>query len=345
MINDFGLNRTTVGEVSMLRISGFKNQEEVIEYIRKIHHPDGYAHEWGQLVITVPISGENYSTLMKGKSLDEYMTFFEDHFTKGNEKLIALWRLKQAEEMEELEDSMEEKILPEIDEEAFDETDIVLPDDSIETTLPIDDDQTDSQDSSFEYINTTSDDILDSANMLYNTAFNTVNDMTNKFNEFASDPIRGFLNLFKRDKKNNKIDEFAKQQEKEEKERQKQLKKLQREKNKAAMIEALLKEREEKELIKKKENEEKAAAKAKQQQQKDLAKQKEAEKKQKENEKKQKEAERKRLAKEKEKERKEKEKARKEEQKRKDKEREELRKQRERERKERLEQQKKQAKK
>ena len=327
LINDFGLERRPVGKIGIIRIYGFNNQEEVIEYLRKIQQPDGYAHEWDHLVIMVPISGENFSTLMKGKSLDEYMTFFEEHFAQGNKKLIALWRLKQAEEMEVLQEFIEKTILPEIDDETIDEVEIQTP----ETVLPVDSVQTTSPDSSTIGTDDASDEMLDSANMLYNTASGALNEATSKFNEFASDPIRWFFGLFKRDKRNSTIEEYAKQQEKEEKDRQIQLRKQQEEKDKIAKAEAKQKEKEQNELAKKQTEEKKAALKAKQQQQNELAKQKEAEKKQKE-------AERKRLAKEKkeaqEKERKAKEKARKEEQKRKEKEREELRKQKEREKKE-----------
>ena len=346
MINDFGLERTKVGEIGILRVTGFNHQDEVIDYLRKIQQPDGYAEEWSNLVIMVPISVGNYSILSKGKSLDEYMTFFEDNFAQGNEKLIALWRLKQAEEMEVLQNIIEEPVLPEIDDETKDEIDEAPKED-----LPVDSVEISEPDSSTTDSNITSDDVLESVNTVYNKASYMFSATTKKYNDFTSDPIRWFLNLFKRDKKNNAIEEYAKQQEKEEKERMKQLKKEQEEKDRVAKEANRQKEKEQNDLLKKQAEEEKAIAKAKQQEQKELDIQKAAEKKQKEDdkkkielEKKQKEADKKRLAKEKkqaqekerkakEKERNAKEKARKEEQKRKEKEREELRKQKERERK------------
>jgi len=336
MINDFELSKTTIGEIGLLRISGFNSQEEVIDYLHRIQQPDGYAQEWSQLVVMVPISAENYSILMRGKSLEEYMIFFEEHFARGNEKLIALWRLKQSEEKEVLPKIIEEKILPESEEEAINE--IQIP----ETILPVDSIQTTSQDSSLtENDSAATDEIIDSANTIYNVASDKLDEATNKINEFASDPIRSFLNLFKRNKSNNAIEEYAKQQEKEEKERLTQLKKEQDEKDKVAKSEAIEKEKEQKEVLKKQAEEEQAALKAKQQEKTELAKKSRADKKQKEDEKKQKEVERKQREADKKKLVKEKEKARKEEQKRKEKAREELRKQKEKDRKERLEQQKK----
>jgi len=339
MINDFDLERTVVGEVGILRIKGFNSQEEVILYLQRIWQPDGYAQEWGQMVVMVPISEENYSTLMKGKSLEEYMTFFETHFAEGNENLIAQWRLKQAEELQVLPEVEEENALPETNEEVIEEIQppkTVLPVDSVQTVLP--------DSLSIKTDDTASEKVVDSANTIYNAASDRIDDISNTADKIASDPVRWFLGLFKRDKSNNAIEEYAKQQEKEEKELRIQLKKEQDEKDKAAKAEAAQKEKEQKELLKSQAEEQKATLKAKKQQQDELVKENEKEKKQKE-------ADKKRLAKEKkeaqEKVRKQKEedlkaweKARKEEQKRKEREREALKKQKEKERKERLELQK-----
>jgi hypothetical protein len=67
MVNDFGLEKTVIGEIGILQIKGFNNQAQVMQYLQKIQQPGGYAKEWGQLVVMVPISLENYSILMKGK--------------------------------------------------------------------------------------------------------------------------------------------------------------------------------------------------------------------------------------------------------------------------------------
>ena len=352
---DFDLEKTSFGNIGLLRIKGFSNQEEVIQYLRIIQKSDGFAQEWGNTLVMVPISTENYTTLMKGKSLEEYMTFFGKHFTKGNENLIAQWRLKQAEEMEAKPEKEGESLLPKTNDATVEETKspkTVLSPDTIQTTLPVDTTQTVLPDSLKANTGISSEKVVDTVNDIYNETSDKLNEASATFNKIASDPVRWFLNLFKRDKKNNAIEEFAKQQEKEDKDRQMQLKKEQGEKEKIAKAEAIQKEKEQNELAKKKAEDDKTALKAKQQEQSDLAKQKENEKKQKEAERKQKEAEKKRLAKEKKdaqekalkkkkEEQKAKEKARKEEQKRKEKAREESRKQKEKERKERMKTQKK----
>ena len=358
MINDFDIERTAVGEIGIMRIKGFNDHAEVMQYLQKIRQPGGYAYEWGQLMITVPISTKNYSILMKGKSLEEYMNFFEEYFAEGNENLIAQWRLKQMEELEVLIEE-EEKLSLEINEKEVKEiksVDVVSPDDTIQTELPLDTDKQNISANLSSNIDDVSEKAIDSVNKIYNETSGKMDEFSNTINTIAADPVRGILGLFKRNKSNNAIEEFAKQQEKEEKERQKQLKKEQDEKNKIAKTAAQQQEKERNELLKKQAEEEKALLKAKQQQQIEEAKIKEAEKRQKENDKKKQEEEKKRLAKEKKdaqeqalkkkkEEQKAKEKARKEEQKRKEREREELRKQKEKERKDRMEVQKQQKKK
>jgi len=357
MVNDFALEKTAVGEIGLLQIKGFNSLGQVMQYLEKIQQQGGYAKDWNQLVIPVPISEANFNILMKGKSMDEYMTFFEKQFGSGNEDLIADWKIKQAEEMKVTPETSKEDLLSETGKNKTEETQppkTTLPVDSLQTASPVDTIhstvavQPDLADLTTAKTDSVIDKTLETVNEVYTKASDEVNNLSNKFNTIASDPIRGILNLFKRDKKNNAIEEYAKQQEKEEKAQQLQLKKEQDEKDKAAKAEALLKEKEQNAAAKKKAEEDKAALKAKQQEQSDLAKQKETDKKQKENEKKQKEADRKRLAKEKQDalkkkiaDQKAKEKARKEEQNRKAKERENLQKQKEKEREELRKQQKK----
>jgi len=352
MISDFGLEKSTVGEVGMLQITGFNNHDEVMQYLNKIQQPDGYAQKLGQSVLITPISESNYKILMKGKSMDEYMTFFEKNFTQGNENLIAQWRLKQAEEKKVSPESEGSNLLTSAGDKTNEETPLpetVLPvDTTTQITLPVDTVQVAAVDS-LSTKGVTSDEVVESVNKVYNEASDKLNNVSNTLNEIASDPVRGIANLFKRRKTNNAIEEFAKQQEKEEKEQQAQLKKEQDEKNKAAQALAAQQEKEKNESLKKKAEEDKAALKAKQQEQIDLAKKKETDKKQKEADQKRlakekKDAQQKALKKKKE-DQKAKEKALKEQQQQKAKEREELRKQKEAERKLRLEQQKKQVKK
>ena len=362
MVSDFGMEKSTAGEVGMLKITGFNSLAQIMQYLNKIQQPDGYAQKLGQAVVMTPISEANYTILMKGKSMDEYMTFFEKNFAKGNENLIAQWRLKQEEEKKISPESEEKNLLAAAGDKTEEETpspETILRGDTAQTTLQADTTQiklsSDTiQVASVDSQSTKASETDESIDKIYNEASDKLNNVSNALNEIASDPIRGITNLFKRKKSNNAIEEFARQQEKEEKDKQMQLKKEQDEKDKVAKAAALQQEKEQNELAKKKAEEDKAALKAKQQEQSDLAKKKETDKKQKEADRKQKEADQKKLAKEKkdaqakaqkkkQEEQKDKEKAHKEDLKQKAKEREELRKQKEAEQnKQRLEQQKKQ---
>ena len=293
MVNDFGLQKTDINnEIGSLEITGFNNLTEVMQYYKMINQPSGYAQDLGQAIIIVPVSLENYTVLMKGKSLNDYMLFFEEHFGEGNEDLINQWNLrKEEEERRTAEKENEEEEAKEDEEEAPEAEETMEPmieapvitTDSLPAvgvdSVGIQEDATDRYDEAIDDI--------------YNEATEKIDNLQNIYNEISSDPIRGILNLFKKKAPGNAIDEYAKQREKEEKEAAKQRKKEQAEKAKADRELAKQKEKEQKELLKKQKEEEEAALKAQKKQEEDLAKMKE-------NEKKQQEADKKRIAKEKE---------------------------------------------
>jgi hypothetical protein len=340
MVNDFDLEKTSAGEINMLQIKGFNNLEEVLEYIRRIHQPEGYAQNLGKAIVVLPISLINYGILMKGKSLDEYMQFFEKHYGKDNQNLIEVWKLKQAEELEAIAEEIENQNAVPIEEPEPTETPESEPNPTLEIENPTTPEITEQDtipmeipiaadlktDSISTPVNEQTNEIEEKVDELYNKASDTMDQVNSTIDEFANDPIRAFLNLFKKKNANNAIDEYAKEQEKAEKERQKQLKKERKEKEKAERELADKQEKERKELLKKQEEEEKALLKEKQQEE-------EALKKAKEDEKKAKETERKRIQKEKEEARKQKQAEYKAEQKRKAEERKAKEKQRKEERK------------
>ena len=350
MINDFGLEKSNIGEAGLLRIQGFNNLDEVLQYLGMINQPGIYGQELDEYLIKIPISVDNLNLLMKGRSIDEYMQFFEKQFSSGNEKLILKWKLQKEEELEEItteipktentEDSQElpkeelpeeniQEDVPEIQEVEM-ETDTlsVIASDTIQL-IPEKIDEAEKieiiEEKQEEDSTLDSEKILDSATQ----GMDEMDKVKDSFNEVMEDPVRGIQNLFKRREKSD-VEKYIQQQEKEEKEHMKQ------------------EEDERKALQKQREQEEKELLKAKEKQERDLAKMKEAERKRLEEEKKQqlkakeqerkntqklKEQERKDREKQREIERKEKEKARKEAEKIKNQERKEREKQRELERK------------
>lgn len=115
-VNVFDLEKTTMGNVGLLQIKGFKNFQEILQYMQMIYAPEGFANGLEKAVLIVPISLINYEILMKGKSMEEYMQFFEENFGKDNQNMIERWKLQQEEELTDSLDKEEEEILEHIDE-------------------------------------------------------------------------------------------------------------------------------------------------------------------------------------------------------------------------------------
>jgi tetratricopeptide (TPR) repeat protein len=344
VINDFDLEKTSSDKIGMLHIKGFNNFDEILQYLRIIDSPEGYASKLEQPVVIVPVSLENYDILMRGKSLEEYMTFFEKNFGENYPSLIERWNLNREETFEPLAGELDTAVSDdELSEEKTMETTEIQPIPPVTVLSEQGTAAVPSPAVSEEDQQKTSE-WEEKISSTYDQASGVVEDINTTLNEILSDPIRGIQNLFKRKKSSNAIDEYAKQQEKEEKERQKQLKKEKEEKDKALQEQARQKEKEKQELLKRQQEEEKNLLKEKKKQEEELVKQKKQEEKAKEDEKKriqkekedarkQKEKERKEIQKKKEQERKAKEKAREEARKQKEKERKEIQKKKEQERK------------
>lgn len=100
MVKEFDLSLEQAGPISMLAIKGFVNFDEIIQYYRMIYGKDGYASALGKAVAVLPISDDNYETLMRGKTLDEYISFFDENFGEELPDLAARWkaRMEAAEE-------------------------------------------------------------------------------------------------------------------------------------------------------------------------------------------------------------------------------------------------------
>ncbi|MCL1937126.1 MAG: hypothetical protein FWF52_01860 [Candidatus Azobacteroides sp.] len=339
IINDFDLEKTSTDKIGILHIKGFNNLDAIIQYLRIIDGPEGYASKLEQQIVIMPVSVENYDILMRGKSLEEYMAFFEEHFGKDYPSLVERWNLNR-------EETFEPALLEELDTAISSEDEDVLPEEiTTKTTAVQPVAVVSTQDSTVvspvsppsavsEEDQQKTAEWEEKVNDVYDQTSHTIENINTTVNDILTDPIRGIQNLFKRKKSSNAIDEYAKQQEKEEKERQNQLKKEKEEKDKTLREETKQKEKEQRELLKKQQEKEKNSLKEKKKQEEDLAKQKKQEEQTKTNEKKRIQKEREDARKLKEKERKDAQKLKAQERKAKEKAREEARKQKEKERKE-----------
>lgn len=143
MVKELDLEPIQAGSMSMLAIKGFVNLDEAVQYYKMIYGKDGYAGALSEAVVVLPISDDNYETLMHGKTLDEYIAFFDEHFGEELPELAARWdaRMEAAEEEakageaaeterteEEPSAAGEEREIPAREETGAEERPFVLPD-------------------------------------------------------------------------------------------------------------------------------------------------------------------------------------------------------------------------
>lgn len=101
LVKTFDLTFEDAGPVSILNITGFYNLDEILQYYKMIYSESGYAGALSKDVATIPISEDNYETLMRGKTLDEYITFFEETFGEMAPELVERWLTRMESDMEE----------------------------------------------------------------------------------------------------------------------------------------------------------------------------------------------------------------------------------------------------
>jgi tetratricopeptide (TPR) repeat protein len=97
-VKTFDLSIEDIRTVSIMTIGGFQSLDETLEYERMIYAPDGYASAIDRAVSFFPISEGNFFTLMHGKTLEEYMTFFAENYLDKAPELIARWRIRMTDD-------------------------------------------------------------------------------------------------------------------------------------------------------------------------------------------------------------------------------------------------------
>jgi tetratricopeptide (TPR) repeat protein len=94
MVKEFDIAQGEAGPLHTLSISGFIHFDEALQYYRMIYGKEGYATALNSEIAVIPISDENYATLMRGKTLEEYVLFLEENFASGAAELIARLRAR-----------------------------------------------------------------------------------------------------------------------------------------------------------------------------------------------------------------------------------------------------------
>lgn len=104
MVKEFDLTFEETGPMSMLNISGFNGINEILQYYKMIYGKDGYAQALDKNVAILPISDDNYETLMRGKTLEEYIYFFNENYGEEVPELAARWQNRMEAEEEKTEE-------------------------------------------------------------------------------------------------------------------------------------------------------------------------------------------------------------------------------------------------
>ena len=95
MVKQLDMTFEEAGMMSVFVLSRFYNFDEVWHYYKMIYGEGGYASALDRNIAILPISEDNYETLMHGKTLDEYVAFFDANFHDVAPELQARWQARQ----------------------------------------------------------------------------------------------------------------------------------------------------------------------------------------------------------------------------------------------------------
>ena len=110
-VKGFDLGFENVGALTILTIKGFDNLTEALGYYGMIYGENGYAASFDDVVTFFPFSDENYETLMRGKTLEEYMQFFIANYVEAAPHLVSRWRMRVDTDRQALENEQAAAIL------------------------------------------------------------------------------------------------------------------------------------------------------------------------------------------------------------------------------------------
>lgn len=90
IVQTFDLNFEEDPPIEMLQISGFDTYANVRSYINKAFQPEGLAHKLDASILMIPVSVDNSKILLR-KGIEEYITFYKEHYLNQTPQLIAYW--------------------------------------------------------------------------------------------------------------------------------------------------------------------------------------------------------------------------------------------------------------
>lgn len=276
ILQTFDLSFTEIKPFEILQIQGLNSFKNTVEYVNKAFADSALIDVLDPSIIMLPISDENYSTLTRGRSLNDYFKFFAENYGSTMPQLVKYWNSQMKSVKEEL-----EAIQPEEHPEQPSDT-TLTPTTPVETTTPKDgagstavtqeepkqitppkkeDGVIESQPEKEDGIETIiTDDTIQKIG-------GGIQDTQDAINEVLSNPVDGIKNIISKVKNKEKLTKEEKEQIKEEKRLQKELQKQQREREKAVTDSIQAEEKAKQNVIKQAEKEkeemEKAAERAK----------------------------------------------------------------------------------
>jgi len=105
LVKELDITIEESGLMSMMTLSDFVNLEEATQYYKMIYGTNGYANALNKEIAILPISDDNLQTLLRGKTLDEYVSFFADSLGQNIPELQERWNIR-------LSDNEEAEIIP-----------------------------------------------------------------------------------------------------------------------------------------------------------------------------------------------------------------------------------------
>lgn len=338
VIQTFDLSFDTDPPFEILQIKGFESFATIRSYLTKAFNEDMLIQHIDPSILIVPISVENYTTVLPRLGMDQYITFFGEHYKDLLPQLISYWK-DGSYEIEKVE---EEEEAPETEPTEEEEIKEVVPEKKEpEKIVPVEKPKDQPVQKPVDDKTVTMDDVLTKDQL------ETTGKIVEGIEDVVSNPVEGLKNLLNRNKNKENLtkEEKAalKEEEKLRKEREKELKAIQKayqdsiKKVEKVRTDSIAKaEKAEQDSIKAAQKAKEEQEKLEEQQKKDAVKAavktREDARKEKEKERKEKERIQKERLRQRDKERKEKEKAQERERKEKEKQAEERRKQREKER-------------
>lgn len=262
----------------ILQVRGFSNFRYLKQYIEDALKNSLFAN-LGENIIPVPISVANYTTLQAGKTLNDYLAFFNQNYSNSLPQVIALWDASQKREKQKVAETkpdaanqpetvQEVSIQPKIENlpnteakvDSVPKKDVSISNIRVSTSTPVENSLEQEGDKDSEKV--------------FETVDNTFNTVKSAYNN----PVEGLKGLLKSIGNKPKLTKEEKQEQKkiqnEQKAEKARLTKIQRELEKAhkdsvAAVDRAGKlaeqraENEKRELLKTIENQQRAAAKAK----------------------------------------------------------------------------------